>query len=68
MLETRWGECQICKQVRLLYSVIGKNNGKLWAGWICGNCLEKQHEKDWGKKDGEEGTTYSLCKLPTDSD
>ena len=46
MLETRWGECKICKQVKLLYSVIGKCNGELWAGWICSDCLEKQHEKD----------------------
>jgi len=52
MLETRWGECVICKQVRLLYSVVGKTkDGGIWAGWICSDCLEKQHEKDWNKKD-----------------
>lgn len=52
MLETRWGECNICKQVRLLYSVVGKNSrtGNIWAGWICSDCLDKQREKDWGKE------------------
>ena len=57
MLETRWGNCAICKQTRLLYSVVGKYKGQLWAGWICHECLENQREKDWGKNDGKTDET-----------
>ena len=54
MTETRWGECRICKQVRMLQSVIGQHTGEFWAGWVCQDCLNKLQEKDWRDDDGQE--------------
>lgn len=52
MLETRFGKCQWCEgHNRVLHSVIGQHDGKLWAGWICSECLEKAYQKDWGKQE-----------------
>lgn len=44
--ETRFGECRICKQKKLLQSVIGSYKGELWAGWICSDCYRMFMEGD----------------------
>ncbi|MBP5423888.1 MAG: hypothetical protein J6Y78_15750 [Paludibacteraceae bacterium] len=51
MEETKIGKCQWCEKHNvLLHFVIGQHDRKLWAGWICNDCLEIAHRKDWGEQ------------------
>lgn len=48
--ERKFDTCPCCKEKKLLDSVIGAYNGKLWAGWLCHDCLRDIQKKNQEKK------------------
>lgn len=47
--ERRYGTCSVCKENRMLESVLGSYNGQPWAGWMCQKCYEEIRDKRNGK-------------------
>lgn len=48
--ERRYGTCQVCKENRMLESVLGSYHGQPWAGWMCQRCYEEIRDKRNGKE------------------
>ena len=49
MVETKFGKCDWCNRHDvLLHSVVGQHEGKIWAGWICAECLMAKRKQEWG--------------------
>ena len=47
--ETRFGKCEWCgKHNVLLHSIVGQHEGKIYAGWICSECLQEKQKQQWG--------------------
>lgn len=48
MSDYKYGTCPWCKKEnRLLSFVMGSAGGKLWAGYVCKDCITASQDKDW---------------------